>query len=36
MVERLVKTLKDGLITLSIIVEHAQDWDNHLPKKLFG
>ncbi len=36
MVERLVKTLKDGLITLSIIVEHVQDWDNHLPKKLFG
>ncbi len=29
---KLVKTLKHGLITLFIIVEHSQDCDNHLPK----
>jgi hypothetical protein len=28
--------LKHGLIVLSIIPEHAQDWDDQLPRILFG
>jgi hypothetical protein len=28
--------LKHGLTVLSIILEHAQDWDDQLPRILFG
>jgi hypothetical protein len=31
-----VKALQHGLIVLSIIAKHAQDWDGHLPHILFG
>jgi hypothetical protein len=36
MVERVVKTLKHGLIFFFAIAKHAQDWDEHLPRILFG
>jgi hypothetical protein len=36
MAQKLVKTLKHGLIILVVNVEHAQDWDEHLPHILFG
>jgi hypothetical protein len=35
MAERLVKTFKHGLIILTVIIEHAQDWDEHMPRILF-
>jgi hypothetical protein len=31
-----VKTLKHGLIIFSATAKHAQDWDEHLPRILFG
>jgi hypothetical protein len=36
MVERLIKTLKHGLIVISTTLEHAQDWDEQFPRILFG
>jgi hypothetical protein len=36
MVERLVKIFKHGLTMMFAIVEHAQDWYEHLPHILFG
>ncbi len=36
MVEWLVKILKHGLIVLSTTIEHAQNWDEDLPRILFG
>jgi len=31
-----MKFFKHGLIMLFAIVEHAQEWDEHLPRILFG
>ncbi len=35
MVERIIKTLKHGLIVLFVTLERIRNWDKHLPKILF-
>jgi hypothetical protein len=36
MVQILMKPLKHGLIVFIVTIEHAQDWDEHVPHILFG
>ncbi len=36
MAKKVVKTLKHGLTVLFATFERAQDWDEHLPRILFG
>lgn len=36
MAKIIVKTLKHGLIVLFAMSKHAQDYDKHLPRILFG